>query len=401
MDIYFQLRISVSQLAGRLSKDYQIQEGCSRSWDASGLPSSPLQFSYRLFIRIAVQPVKTPSIARQHSHGWKNIVFMEHEGLDARSKVLQATLAEIQDGANVEENCCVICLERISELAIPQPCKHDNFDFLCLISWLQEQPSCPLCKTDIKTIVYEIKDDGTNKTYVVPEKATESSRATSAPSPRNFNPRTRRPYRRRTCTTWTPPTPDEAILRRRHIYRNELYSLHVGSNRLSRFRDLSPQLFNNDAELVSRARKWIRRELQVFEFLSPDSASGSDRRANNAEFLLEYIVAILKTVDIQGSGGQAEEMLQEFLGREATRLFLHELRAWLRSPYTSLDDWDRHVQYNEADAKYGPGSPSGLDERRGDSAHRGGFRRGGRSARYTTSGARRYSPYQRQPRCEG
>jgi hypothetical protein len=106
---------------------------------------------------------------------------------------------------------------------------------------------------------------------------------------------------------------------------------------------------------VSRARKWIRRELQVFQFLTPDgppdNRAVTDRRANNAEFLLEYIVAILKTVDIQGSGGQVEEMLQEFLGRDKTRLFLHELRAWLRSPYTSLEDWDRAVQYNETHGK--------------------------------------------------
>jgi hypothetical protein len=51
----------------------------------------------------------------------------------------------------------------------------------------------------------------------------------------------------------------------------------------------------------------MRRELQVFEFLNPERSNETgDRRANNAEFLLEYIVAILKTVDIQGSGGQAE-----------------------------------------------------------------------------------------------
>lgn len=62
---------------------------------------------------------------------------------------------------------------------------------------------------------------------------------------------------------------------------------------------------------------------------------------------MEYIIAILKSVDIKGSGGQAEDMLQEFLGRETTRLFLHELRAWLRSPYTSLNDWDLAVQYRD------------------------------------------------------
>ena len=112
------------------------------------------------------------------------------------------------------------------------------------------------------------------------------------------------------------------------------------------FRDLTPQLFVQDPELVSRAKKWIRRELQVFQYLNPHTIGqeGVTRRADKAEFLLEYIVAILKTVDVKGC--QAEDMLQEYLGRDNTRLFLHELKAWLRSPYTTLEDWDRHVQYN-------------------------------------------------------
>ncbi|KAI4087266.1 MAG: hypothetical protein LQ339_008923 [Xanthoria mediterranea] len=105
---------------------------------------------------------------------------------------------------------------------------------------------------------------------------------------------------------------------------------------------------------MRRARKWIRRELQVFDFLNiagQEEEAGIMRRTNNSEFLLEYIVAILKTVDVKGSGGQAEDMLQEFLGRENTQLFLHELKAWLRSPYTSLEDWDRHVQYADTQAR--------------------------------------------------
>lgn len=72
-----------------------------------------------------------------------------------------------------------------------------------------------------------------------------------------------------------------------------------------------------------------------------------ERRSNNAEFLLEYIIGILKTVNIKGSGGQAEELLKEFLGSDDAGLFLHELRAWLRSPYVVLEDWDRNVQYSE------------------------------------------------------
>ena len=163
--------------------------------------------------------------------------------------------------------------------------------------------------------------------------------------------RLRSPYARRIGGPRSQPAVnlDSALSRRRHIYQNQLYSLHVGSNRLSRFRDMTPTLFGRDAELGSKARKFIRRELQVFDFLNSKNEETEEitRRANNAEFLLEYIVAILKTVDIKGSGGQAEEMLQDFLGKDNTRLFLHELGAWLRSPYTSLEVWDRHVQYKK------------------------------------------------------
>jgi len=327
-------------------------------------------------------------------------ILMEEENSDPRSIVLRTTLDEIfsrhtNDAA--EESCCVICLEHISEPAAAQPCKHADFDFLCLISWLEEQPSCPLCKAAVKTVQYQFAADGSCKTYTVPPPkiATTSTTSTS----RRFEPRASRPYRReRPSTARVLPIPDEALLRRRHIYRNRLFSLHVGTNRVSRFKELTPQSFTTDAELVSRARKWIRRELQVFEFLAPDNSTGSDRRANNAEFLLEYTIAILKTVDIQGSGGQAEDMLQEFLGRENTRLFLHELRAWLRSPYTSLDAWDSHVQYNESTpVEEKPSSSTGFDSHcRGTNHNYPGHYRGTRnSSHYTPQASHRYSPYGR------
>lgn len=285
--------------------------------------------------------------------------FMDQESLDIKSRVLLATIDE------VSEDVCVICLERVSEQAVAIPCKHNSFDFICLISWLQERANCPLCKADIDTVNYAFKPDETFQVYKVPSTKTPPSRTPANTAyTRPFRPR--RPYVPR-----SNPTPDQAILRRKHIYSTRLYSLHVGSNRVSRFKNLTPELFNNDTELVSRARKWIRRELQVFEFLSPDGPSVNrgdpvtNRRANNAEFLLEYIIAILKTVDTQGSGGQAEEMLQEFLGRENTKLFLHELRSWLRSPYNSLEDWDRAVQYDESRETKGRAGDA-IKERGGD-----------------------------------
>ncbi|KAL9603679.1 MAG: hypothetical protein Q9219_000998 [cf. Caloplaca sp. 3 TL-2023] len=253
------------------------------------------------------------------------------------------------------DDTCVICLDTISERARAAPCNHDSFDFLCLVSWLQECSVCPLCKSQVLAVHYGWESCNSHKTYKVSPQA--PGRRASTPVVQQSSPNiiSRRPYSgpglryRRPVRSRLPISADAALLRRKQVYARRLYSLHVGTNRLSRFRDLTPQLFSRDGDAVSRARKWIRRELQVFDFLSIDAPEeeGAIRRANNAEFLLEYVIAILKTVDIKGSGGQAEDMLQEFLGRENTQLFLHELKAWLRSPYISLDDWDRHVQYDE------------------------------------------------------
>ncbi|KAG0647281.1 putative RING finger [Hyphodiscus hymeniophilus] len=349
---------------------------------------------------------------------------MEEDDLDTRSRVLQTTLAQISsfrqynDGAEDEE-CCVICMEAVSDKAVAQPCKHDNFDFLCLVSWFQERSTCPLCQADVKTVQYQFADNGAFKTYEVPKAPQLSGTHGSLSEPglyfagrgrpshtsTRYIPRPRftlgdEAQRRRSLhTSRSLPTPDEAIQRRRHIYGSKLYSLHVGSNRVSRFREFTTQLFNSDQDLISRARTFMRRELQVFEFLNPNNSPGSsDRRANNAEFLLEYIVAILKTVDIQSSGGQAEDLIQEFLGRDNTRLFLHELRAWLRSPYISLEDWDRHVQYNESGKEHTQ-SESELGRR--DDASRGRYR-GPRGTRGSSrSRGDRYTPYQhRRPRLD-
>jgi hypothetical protein len=110
-------------------------------------------------------------------------------------------------------------------------------------------------------------------------------------------------------------------------------------------------MITGDAELQSKARTWIRRELRVFTFLHTDPAGSTSDVAttsSNAEFLLSYVVSILKTVDLRASNGHAENLLAEILGRETARLFLRELCAWLRSPYIRLKDWDETVQYSDS-----------------------------------------------------
>ena len=279
---------------------------------------------------------------------------------------------------------CVICLSRLSEKAIALPCKHDQFDFGCLCTWLHHQRVCPLCKGAVTAVKYDLlKPDG-GTIFALPPPELSSPRKNSVGTYRRTHPyqarydRYGRPFsssherphhdshERPVNSSDAPALPrtrvqrgfrlnmealeaDRAIAFRRRLYRKRMYSLHVGSNRISRYQNLTPESFTSNELLVSRAKTWTRRELSAFDFLDPNSPSHgqSDRRASNAEFLLEYVVSILKSIDLRGSGGQAEELLKDFLGRENAKLFLHELEAFLRSPYETPGHWDTHVQYAE------------------------------------------------------
>jgi hypothetical protein len=260
-----------------------------------------------------------------------------------------STAGSIQDDS---EDTCVICLSSVTERAITVPCNHYTFDFVCLVSWLQERSTCPLCKAQVTTVQYDWRSPTDYKSYAVPRThvpndahTSRTDRPASLYAPYGL-PRRPRGARR----AYSPPVEDVALRRRREVYRKKLYSFHVGSNPISGYRDISPQMIANSPDLQSKARTWIRRELRVFTFLHTDptgSSSNAATTSSNAEFLLSYIVSILKMVDLKGSSGHAENLLTEFLGRENSRLFLHELNAWLRSPYTKVEEWDLNVQYAE------------------------------------------------------
>ncbi|KAL2415639.1 hypothetical protein ABEF95_004519 [Exophiala dermatitidis] len=268
----------------------------------------------------------------------------------------------LPDTALPSPDNCVICLDHITERAVALPCRHEQFDFPCLGTWLQRQQVCPLCKGEVKAVEFNVgkknEGEGTKIFYLPPPEPTGLGRPASI-SARAQQRRSRPhgPYSRERGgrrqpldhTNRSRDSRDDALEFRRQVYRHKLYSLRVGSNRISRYRNITPESFAKDERLISRARMWIRRELQVFDFLnstSPATSSRSvDRRSSNADFLLEYIISILKSIDLKGSTGQAEELLKDFLGRENAKLFLHELEAWLRSPYEYLKDWDRAVQY--------------------------------------------------------
>lgn len=341
-----------------------------------------------------------------------------------REKVMQATLtglASQTDAPRVVDAscCCVICLSDISEPSTAQPCGHRNFDFMCLASWMSLKTTCPLCKAEITEVHFDFNAQATAwKTYRVPriglERAPEQPAQSAAsqgnpPALSNVTSflrraRDRRPFRNTSLPTPQPRPAQDALEARRNVYRKGLYSLHVGSNSASGYRDVTPEGFSCQADSQRRARAWIRRELQVFEYLNDTSLGQTEstdsalpeitrrRRQNNAEFVLEFIIAILKTCDIQSD--HTEELLKDFLGRDQTKLFLHELRNFLRSPY-SVEAWDRHVQYAEPrTAPHSPGGRSAPAHRFDQRPHRRLY------DRYRPSGSSRqggrWSPYRQQ-----
>ncbi|KAK4217276.1 hypothetical protein QBC37DRAFT_255224, partial [Rhypophila decipiens] len=237
-----------------------------------------------------------------------------------------------------QSGICVICQENITSPCEAKPCGHNNFDYPCLATWLEFRETCPLCKAAVCEVRYfsEGEDGQTElRTYKVPEGSGWST--------------TRESGRREQ----TPdPVEAEWLRRRRHIYRENLYALHVGSNRRqvgeSQYTELSPALFMARPELVSRARVWLQRELRIFDFLQTDVADPNSidlTRPTRAEWIREFIIFLLKTVDIQDHSNQFEDRLSTYLGRKIARHLLHELRAWLRSPFDKPEDWDRAVQY--------------------------------------------------------
>lgn len=250
---------------------------------------------------------------------------------------------------------CVICLEPPSERAVCVPCNHCSFDFLCLASWAQEHATCPLCKAVLTAIEYDWRGPNDYKRYhVAPGR--DAPQALPGPAARLRAVAARRRPHRPVCTgrpahiVQTPyhasdvpsataaAASEAAISRRRRVYRQQLFSQRVGSNRVSRYRDFTPVAFARSPALQSRARAWVRRELRAFD-LGPA----------NAEFVLAYVVAMLGVLELKGAGGAAVERLGELLGVEHAALFLHELESWLRSPFERIEDWDRRVQYCEED----------------------------------------------------
>jgi hypothetical protein len=80
------------------------------------------------------------------------------------------------------EDTCVICLSQVTERAITVPCNHYTFDFICLVSWLQERSTCPLCKHIQFLFAYQVSDKDQARLRLQPFSMTGAVLMTSRPT---------------------------------------------------------------------------------------------------------------------------------------------------------------------------------------------------------------------------
>ncbi|KAM3499282.1 hypothetical protein MY10362_007454 [Beauveria mimosiformis] len=293
---------------------------------------------------------------------------MANEDTNTNLRDLGAATPPPTHNSDDSEDCCVICLEDVSEPCELAPCGHCNFDVGCIGSWLAVSRRCPLCKALVDRIIRGPRGLPGRPVHEIrcPAEILAASlwpRSTSSPDSSSSR-RRRRPrytpadfaaagaaYARlmrpapAPTPTPTPTTTSTDIQHRREVYLQGLFSLHVDSDPILGYRDVTAALFRREPQLTTRARAFLQRELRVFDYVP----------AERTAFLIDQVVTVLGNSGITGdtwdneAAGALQTLLAADLGRSAARLLLHELRAWLRSPYASLRDWDMVVRYPRLD----------------------------------------------------
>nr|OQO15503.1 hypothetical protein B0A51_16914 [Rachicladosporium sp. CCFEE 5018] len=239
--------------------------------------------------------------------------------------------------SNVEADTCTICLQGITDRAVTVPCNHLSFDFPCLAQWLRNNTTCPLCKAEVDVVQYAWRGPDDYKTFEVRRRDSRGKRKVLENLERVAS------ASRTHHDEELPIIPEHpAVARRRRVYAEQTFSLHIGRNKRSGYTDFTAAVFAASADLQRRARTFLRRELQIFEVPPQGRLAAQQARR---DWLMEYIIAILKVNEVKAADGHAGTLVAEILGQGNAGLLLHELTAWLRSPFDGLEAWDGGVQY--------------------------------------------------------
>ena len=90
----------------------------------------------------------------------------------------------IESNSNQSEEKCAVCLSSIEQPAFPDGCFH-SFCFVCLREWtLARVPAqCPLCKTQIRVIHYNVRSPDSFQSFIVSSSRNSRSASSDPPPP--------------------------------------------------------------------------------------------------------------------------------------------------------------------------------------------------------------------------
>ncbi|GAA5946340.1 hypothetical protein JCM3775_007108 [Rhodotorula graminis] len=278
----------------------------------------------------------------------------EERERDAALLAARAGGGDDGDEHDDEDEHCAICLSPIENKTVVYPCHHGQFCWNCIRAWTDQSRKCPLCLGPIEHLIHNIRSPKDYQVHhLLPLHTLVSTSASASTSTDPLPPRGNRPPRVNPAlprhalygrsrysstarvgeedeTTWRERQTERELERRRYIYREDLYAKHVASNRYTGFKPFSPQTFASNSELKAKVIKFIRRELQIFP-------------AVDVAFLTTYLVSIASQLDLRSSA--AIRLISDFLSDQDAQHLVHEITTFARSPFKSLEGYDRFVQY--------------------------------------------------------
>jgi hypothetical protein len=165
------------------------------------------------------------------------------------------------------DDACPICLQAFRDRSLLDACLH-AFCFRCIGEWAKVSHQCPLCKRDFGYALHELDDADTAMTY---EKHFFPPLAVTATASSVFRlqeqrlalPRQHRPRRSRSPVMAADIQNEQALRRRRLVYRFGVRAKHVGTNPLSRCSIITPDILKRNPARLTRLRPWIRRDLMA------------------------------------------------------------------------------------------------------------------------------------------
>lgn len=236
---------------------------------------------------------------------------------------LDINLENISASVNrfVKNEKCPICLQKVDNVTLLDPCYH-SFCFLCILQWYQFNPSCPLCKREADSFIYEIRSDTEFK--ILPTKARERKKMVD----RWGCPAFESNFEYNSLFPFTP-----AHERRKRVYQRQIIpiSVNIPNSRLSTGVNPQKKLICTENDWDRKLHPWIKRELQT---LMEEEDVGS-------LLLMFHQIFINNKGDIQSENfiKEIEEFLQDY-----TPIFMRELQCFVSSNL-GLQAYDKIVRY--------------------------------------------------------